>query len=114
MAPLSRNLTTSRNNMSDGVQPIGQLLSGVLARYGIVMTAAELAAFRIGTTKVSSKRRLNEQLSRHQPRREWPQRRARLNRAALKNTPIGQNKKMVQLPLFLSVDRRTINELTVG
>ncbi|HTQ40453.1 MAG TPA: hypothetical protein VMJ32_15620 [Pirellulales bacterium] len=85
-----------------GPHHVGQLLPQVLARYGIVLTAAELAAFRPATGKTS----LTEKAL--SPEKATLPRRSR--RQPLERGTTARDRK-VQLPLFSSSERSSVNAL---
>jgi hypothetical protein len=94
-----------------GLQHVGQLLPQILARYGIVMTAAELAAFcptmekSISSEKTTSRKhvapRPRTKVSLRQSHRQPMERATNVHR------------RKVQLPLFPSSQRITSGNLAV-
>jgi hypothetical protein len=101
IAPL-RN-PSPRVEMPSGPRHIGSLLPAVLARYGIVISEAELAAFQTSTPKTSKVALQPAKLSSRRFRHGLSERSAS-----------SQHCKMVQLPLFTSSGRSAASGLAIS
>jgi hypothetical protein len=92
-----------------GPQHIGHLLSQVLARYGIVITASELESLYPSKSKTATGQ-LEQEIARwsaaKMPLRRIPRRRAGSARS--------ENHKMAQLPLFSSADGAAVSSFAAS
>jgi hypothetical protein len=96
---------------SPGLQHVGQLLPQILARYGIVMTAAELAAFCPTMKKnISSEKAASPKQMTFRPRTKVSARQS--HRQPTERTTTAHRRK-VQLPLFPSTQHTTSSGLAV-
>jgi hypothetical protein len=105
----NRNLPTSAEVPLAGPRHIGQLLPQLLARYGIVISAAELAALAPVTRQTAAASFKRE---------PTPPRRAKLSSRGLRGKPLARGistpRKMVQLPLFQPVDYAAVSQVAAS
>ncbi len=87
-----------------GPRHIGQLLSAVLARYGIVISEAELVAFSPSHPQSAPSMSVKQIAPRRSPKISSGQVRRRPLR-----TTASAHRNMVQLPLFTPTDRAAVS-----
>jgi hypothetical protein len=107
IAPI-RNRPTTRKLEAGAPRPIGQLLSAVLARYGIVISEAELEALSTSRPEMDSRAISLRQLT---PRRSSKISSVQVRRRPLRTTA-SAHRKMVQLPLFATHDSVAVSFAT--
>jgi hypothetical protein len=103
IAPI-RNRPTPQQRETTGPRHIGQLLSAVLARYGIVISEAELVALSPSRQEREPFASMKQTVPRRSPRISSGQVRRRPLR-----TTASAHRKMVQLPLFTTTDRAAVS-----
>jgi|ERR1700690_290529 hypothetical protein len=96
IAPLRKQPTNEAQ--SSGPCHVGQLLPAILARYGIVMSAAELSAYGFVTREAMQSSRSSQ----------LPARRTRRVPVEMSDA---SPQKLVQMPLFPSTDRAAAGSL---
>jgi hypothetical protein len=107
IAPI-RNRPTPRQVESTDPRHIGQLLPALLARYGIVISEAELATLSLSR----SERRPFVSMKQTVPREPSRISSGRMRRRPLRTTA-SAHRKMVQLPLFAATDRSAVSSFAV-
>jgi len=104
-----RNPPVPSEKAPAGPQHIGHLLSQVLARYGIVITASELTALCPSKSETATGQ-LEQEIARRSaaklPSRRLPRRHAGSARS--------ENQKMAQLPLFSSTDGAAVSSFAAS